>query len=177
MSVQFNRPIPGQSLTSIPKNAPYEKPPEISNPEEALYFHLTRLTDKKRMFAALDLLETGIDLQTLVEGILRSSVMNGVHSIDVGLLIAPVIHEYIKLTADEVGIEYDEGFEDKDAKKKEKERTYMIASTRAKKKLEKLGMIPEYDDTSFEEDAEETPQEVTEKPRIKPKGLMERGDV
>ena len=41
----FDAPIPGQSLTSEPKNAPFERPPEIVNPEEALMVHLKRLND------------------------------------------------------------------------------------------------------------------------------------
>ena len=41
-------------------------------------------------------LEAGLDLVRLVQGILRSAVMEGIHPIDVSLIIAPVIHEYIK---------------------------------------------------------------------------------
>ena len=47
---------------------------------------------------------------TVVEGILRSAVMEGVHSIDVSLIIAPALHEFIKNFADEAGVDYDEGF-------------------------------------------------------------------
>ena len=37
------RPIPGQSLTTTPKNAPYERPPELTDSTEALDFHLDNL--------------------------------------------------------------------------------------------------------------------------------------
>ena len=30
--------IPGQSLTAEPKNAPYENPPQMTEPEEAVFF-------------------------------------------------------------------------------------------------------------------------------------------
>ena len=30
--MQFERPVPGQSLTTTPKSAPYERPPEITDP-------------------------------------------------------------------------------------------------------------------------------------------------
>ena len=43
--VVFNAPIPGQSLTTPPRNAPYERPPEITDPDEALAVHLKRLSD------------------------------------------------------------------------------------------------------------------------------------
>jgi hypothetical protein len=110
----FDRPIPGQSLTTTPKNAPYERPPEVVDPEQALQIHLDRLTDPDRMEDALYFLEIGVDLVTLVEGILRSAVMGGIHTVDVSLIIAPVIHEYIKSTADALGVEYEEGFDNKE---------------------------------------------------------------
>jgi len=178
MQTKYKMPIPGQSLTSTPKNAPYENPPEIVDPEEALEVHLMRLTEKKRMAAALDMLETGIDLQTLVEGILRSAVMNGIHTIDVGLIIAPVIHEYIKITADEVGIDYDEGFDDDED---EEMKTYVVASERAKKKLKSMGMMSE-DEPTLEEPEEDSGEDMPEEDLMmeeemtetKPKGLMSR---
>lgn len=42
---RFARPIPGQSLTTTPKNAPYERPPEITDPEQAMQIHMYRLND------------------------------------------------------------------------------------------------------------------------------------
>ena len=39
----FNAPIPGQSLTSEPKNYAWERPPQYDLPEEALMFHLEKL--------------------------------------------------------------------------------------------------------------------------------------
>ena len=38
--MQFERPIPGQSLTTPPKSAPFERPPEIADPVKALDYHL-----------------------------------------------------------------------------------------------------------------------------------------
>ena len=45
--MQFNRAIPGQSLTTPPKSAPYERPPQISDPLEAVDYHLEQLDDPK----------------------------------------------------------------------------------------------------------------------------------
>lgn len=169
MKTQFKRPIPGESLTATPKNAPYENPPEITDPEAALELHLTRLTDPKKMNATLGLLEMGIDLQTVVEGLLRAAVINGVHSIDVSLLIAPVIHEFIKITADNVGVEYSE-FEDSED---DEIPTYAIASAKARRKLEQMDMMPEQEAEDSDEEMEE---EIIEEPmeEEKPRGLMSR---
>ena len=105
------RPIPGQSLTTPSKSQSYENPPEIVNPLDALDYTVNRLNSKESMEDAFDLLEM-VDLVTITEGILRQNVMQGLHSVDVSILIAPHIHEFIKGEADALGIEYDEGFED-----------------------------------------------------------------
>lgn len=166
----FDRPIPGQSLTTEPKNTPYERPPEIVDPEQALQVHLARLNQPDIMDDALYFLEIGIDLVTLVEGILRSAVMSGIHTIDVSLIIAPVIHEYIKSTADLAGIKYDEGFEDKEAKKK---RTYARNATLAQKKLKEMGSEPEAKPAPKQE-PRVVAEDLEEMPREEPVGLMAR---
>ena len=112
--MQFNRPVPGQSLTSTPKGAPYERPPEINDPVKALDYHLDILDNPKAVEQAMFMLEMGVDLSTLVEGITRNAVIEGIHSIDISLIVAPVIHEYLKGYADSFEIDYDEGFEDKE---------------------------------------------------------------
>ena len=162
--------IPGQSLTAEPKNAPYENPPQFTKPEDALEFHLDRLTEEDTMEAVVDSLELGLDVVTLTEGILRGAVLNGRHSVDVSLLIAPIVHEFIKTTADKAGIEYEEGFPD-DSEDRETVK-YMINAKKAKRILEDYradGTVDEplEDDVEDAEVIEETPAEA-------PKGLMAR---
>ena len=106
----FDAPIPGQSLTSEPRGAPYERPPEITDMTEALDYHLNNLDNPKAVKEAMFFLEMGMDLSSLVEGITRGAVLEGIHSIDVSLGIQPVIHEYIKGYADALEIDYEEGF-------------------------------------------------------------------
>ena len=106
----FDRPQPGFSLTQEPKGAPFENPPEIVDPEEAAKFHLDNMNNANAFEDIAHFLESGLDIPTLVQGILRSAVFQGVHSIDVSLIIAPALHEFIKNFADEAGVDYDEGF-------------------------------------------------------------------
>jgi hypothetical protein len=168
----FDRPIPGQSLTTPPRNAPYERPPEVVDPEQAMQIHLDRLTDPDRMEDAMFFLEMGVDLVTLVEGILRSAVMEGVHTVDVSLIIAPVVHEYIKSTADILGVEYNEGFEDKNAKA---QKTYARNTIMAQKKLKDLGLEAETVAGGMGKTSptEEMPEEM-DTPQEQPVGLMAR---
>mgnify|MGYP003119349054 FL=1 len=110
----FSTAIPGQSLTSEPKNSKWENPPRMVSPEEALLWHLEKLRKPKSMEAAAGMMALGIDILTLTEGVLRAAVAEGEHSIDVSLIIAPIIHEHIKGIGDAVGIDYKEGFDEED---------------------------------------------------------------
>ena len=161
----FERPVPGQSLTTEPKSQPYERPPEVTDPMEALDLHLESLMEEGAMEDALHFLEFGLDLVTLVEGILRSAVMEGVHSIDTSLIIAPILHEFIKGYADEAGIDYEEGFDDKE---NERRLSYRRDVQKAKKMLEKSEVVKE----APEEEKFEVVMEKKEDP-VKP-GLMSR---
>tara|TARA_R100001126_G_C4886052_1_gene182467 strand:+ start:1047 stop:1556 length:510 start_codon:yes stop_codon:yes gene_type:complete len=108
-----DRPIPGQSLTTAPKSFPYERPPEVVNPLDALDLHFEKLNNPDAMKDISSVLQSGIDLVTLTEAQCRSAVAEGIHSVDISLLIAPCIHEYIKGIALATDTEFNEGFEDK----------------------------------------------------------------
>ena len=192
--MQFNRPVPGQSLTSTPKGAPYERPPEINDPVKALDYHLDILDNPKAVEQAMFMLEMGIDLSTLVEGITRNAVMEGIHSIDISLIIAPVIHEYLKGYADSLGIKYDEGFEDKgEDERVSYARNEMLARKFLAERQEGEGNMRDGERTYFEDyetdeidqDMVVTPEDIEIKKVIregqgdmasveKPKGLMAR---
>lgn len=130
MISEFNAAIPGESLTVPPGSRPYERPPEITDPEEAIQMHLTRLAKEDMMQDIADALDLGLDVVTLTEGILRSAVAEGIHSIDTSLIIAPVVHEFIKKVGDAAGVEYEEGLVDKKA---EAEKRRAITTAKAKK--------------------------------------------
>lgn len=172
----FNAPIPGESLTREPKNPPYERPPELADPEDALIYHIDKLTDERRMGGVVILLENGLDIRTVTEGILRKGVYDGIHNIDVSLIIGPAIHEYIKTTADMIGIEYKEGFE-KDAA--DKKLAYALNSTRARKALANIKADPKEAVAAVEESQEEEVPDMggLEMEQPKPKGLMARRTV
>jgi hypothetical protein len=92
------------------------------------------------------------------------------HSIDVALIIAPVIHEFIKQAAAAAGIEADDGFEDKAAE--ENYRKARVVGLTSKEFEELGGRSPK---TVAKESMEipETPKEKTT-PR---KGFMAREDI
>lgn len=174
---KLNKPIPGQSLTSKPKGHPYERPPEITDPEEAIQMHLLRLSDKEMTDDILNTLETfkdEVSVKTLTQGILRSAVAAGIHSIDVSLIIAPVVHAYIKSTADMAGIDYDEGLVDKEA---EADKEKALAKAKLLKAFRDMEDAPEFLSEAKSEEGTETKEEVTKEPTERPEvsgGFMQR---
>ncbi len=164
----FERPIPGQSLTAEPKSQAFERPPEIVDPIEALDLHIDNLSRDDAMEDVLYFLEFGVDLVTLVQGILRSAVMEGLHSVDVSLIIAPVLHEFIKGYAEAAKLDYDEGFENEEGKKA---LAYKRDVARAKEMMKKLK--EEEGEAPAPEPMEEPEPEVQEQEPVKT-GLMAR---
>lgn len=166
----FDAPIPGQSLTKTPKNAPYETPPQITDPAEAIEKHLDNLSNPDAMEAAMELLESGdFTIKEIVNGLMRVAVASGIHSIDMSLLISPVVHEFIKQTADAVGVEYKEGFE---TMKPSEEEMNKRASVLARKQLSKMNVkIPEVSEEDIDEISEEDVEQVEAQTT---KGLMSR---
>jgi len=182
----FSAPIPGQSLTDTPKNAPWERPPEISDPEEAIQMHLSRLSSPDMLKDVLDTIELyDVSIMQLTQGIVRGAVYKGIHSIDVGLIVAPVIHEFIKQATKAVGIEADDGFVDKTVKAREDETKI---ATRARKMLASMGVkpaevaqaaeaLPETQDAAPMGEAMTTQEAMPSEAPMPPKGLMARGEM
>lgn len=187
-------PIPGQSLTDEPKNYPWENPPEITDPEEAIAMHMSKFNDPEVIDNMLDLLDVGFPVRALAESILTASVAAGWHSIDVSLIVAPFIHEHIISMANEAGISYVEGFEKDEEAAQEKERQFILAKAREMLKstpkeerdagydmaMESLGILdkPESEYDSMQEEApvmDDSMIETEEEPQQMQRGLMARG--
>jgi len=100
MAMKLDGPIPGQSLTQEPGNQPWEQPPMYAEAEKALAFHMQKLNVPEILDETMDVLESGMPLQIFVESLLTMGVMEGYHTIDVSMLIGPVIHEFLKTMAE-----------------------------------------------------------------------------
>ena len=105
----IDAPIAGQSLTAELGNRPWQQPPQYSTVEDALQYYIPRLTNPEMLDDLLNVMETGIPLTTLANAIQSSGVMEGKHSLDIGILIMPVLMETMAYLAEESGIEYEVG--------------------------------------------------------------------
>jgi|TARA_R110000803_G_scaffold197188_3_gene260641 hypothetical protein len=169
----FEAPIPGQSLTNEPKNYAWENPPKFIYPEDALIWHMERLEEPERIKSIFHFLKLDVDVVTLVEGITRNAVAEGFHTIDVSLIISPVIHEYIVGIAEVAGVEFNEGLDEEEADGEEL--AYDIREKEARKILSELKRNKEPDLDVLEESLPEKPSVVQEEmPEEKPQGLMAR---
>jgi hypothetical protein len=102
----IDAPIAGQSLTAELGNRPWQQPPQYTTVEEALQYYVPRLTHPEMLDDLFNVMETGIPLTTLANAIQSSGVMEGKHSLDVGILILPVLMETMAYLAEESDIEY-----------------------------------------------------------------------
>jgi len=181
---RLRAPIPGQSLTDEPRGYAWERPSEYSTPEEALQFYLPRITAKETLEDIMLALDNGFPLATLVKGIYMNGVMEGKHSKDIGLLIAPVLHEIILSAAKTYGVAVKEL--PVSPQEQERRRSDKIVETAVKRQLER-GLREdkslEESMVSTDEGAENVPQEqeempemaeTEEKPEPEAKGLMSR---
>ena len=168
--MNIDGPIPGQSLTNEPRNHPWERPPETSDPDEAITHHITRLSDPKVMNSVLDAVSEGFPLSFITDMMLTGAVAKGIHGIDISMMAAPVIQDYLVEVLEEEGVEFKEFFDDDDESDAQKKRAITQAISGVK---ETMGM-------PMEEELEEEPmeEEMTEEPEFKSKrGLMSREEV
>lgn len=160
--LNLDAPIPGQSLTAPLGDRPWQKPAQYGSAEEALEFYIPRIMESDFTDQLLDVIEMGVPLTTIANSLQLASVMEGKHSIDVGILIMPVLIELLELIATNAKIEYNKGTELKDTDKiSEVKMSKIITRMKAK------------DDEDMEMPVEE-PQEDEEMEEDMPTGLMAR---
>ena len=107
-----------------------------TSPTEALSMHLKKMAGPKYMESALFLMELGIPAEVVTNTTLTMAIGNGIHSVDVGLIIAPAIHKEVVSIAEMAGIEYDEHFPE-DAEKEQQAKDMLQAKVIAKLKSSK----------------------------------------
>jgi len=113
----FDAPIPGQSLVAELGARPWQTPSQYTTVDEAIEYYMSRMTTEEFMVQAVDVLETGVPVATLANTIQLASVMEGKHTLDIGILVAPLLMELLMMLGDSAGIEYKTGLDDPDIKK------------------------------------------------------------
>ena len=112
-SFQFQAPVPGMSLTTELRDRPWERPAQYSTPEEALQFYITQLADPERTSQMLGLLDNGYPVTSLIDVMLVGGTMQGLHSLDTAIIIAPALFDLITGVADSIDLQYEDGLRNK----------------------------------------------------------------
>ena len=161
MEQSFDRPIPGMGMTFEVGSRPWQTPPELTTVEQATDYYVERMNTDAFKGQLIDVIEMGVPLATLANTIQLASVMEGIHSVDVGILMIPIIVELLITIADSQGAKYQTGMEGM-----ENERA--TAPNRIIRDMMRERNIKE------EELPMEEPQEMAQEEQMQPMGLMAR---
>ena len=156
----FDAPIPGMSLTHELGGRPWQTPPQFPSVDEAIQYYMESMSSDDFIDELMDVIELGVPLADLANTIQLAGVMEGKHSVDVGVLITPVIIEMLSFLAESAGVEY--------KIQAEVDRSDKISDAKMAKIIQKLELA----EANKEEDTkQETEEATTEEPTS---GLMSR---
>ena len=110
----LDAPVPGEGLTHELGDRPWQKPAQLTNVDEVMPFYREKILDEEFIPQLLQVIEMGIPLTTIANAMQSAAVMEGVHSIDVGVLMLPIIVELLKYIAEKNKVKYTTGMEKRD---------------------------------------------------------------
>ena len=149
-------PIPGMSLTTEPGSVPWEQPPQLVTIQEVADYYINKLTeDQEAIDKTLDAIELGVPLESLADGVITFNMMKGIHTVDVGFLVMPIIVELFITLADLNDIKY-----------------FITPEDRVKGKVLDRGLVEKIVNSS-----EAKTEEALQSMAPVSKGLMSKGNV
>tara|TARA_B100001115_G_C15614045_1_gene294433 strand:- start:196 stop:654 length:459 start_codon:yes stop_codon:yes gene_type:complete len=140
---------------------PWQTPPELTTVEQATDYYVERMNTDAFKGQLIDVIEMGVPLATLANTIQLASVMEGVHSVDVGILMIPIIVELLITIADSQGAKYQTGMEGMENERATAPNRIISDMMRERNMKE-------------EEMPMEEPQEMAQEEQMQPMGLMAR---
>tara|TARA_R110002049_G_scaffold37253_1_gene117641 strand:- start:183 stop:725 length:543 start_codon:yes stop_codon:yes gene_type:complete len=170
----FDRPIPGMGMTHELGARPWQTPPTYTTIDEAADYYIEKMSSPEFKNKLLDVMAMKVPLTTVANTMQLSSVMEGLHTVDVGMMMIPILVEVMALIGDSADVDYVTGM---DAKKEA--RPSMINKIIEDMKSE-IGDVEDMDEgmemQQPQEETEAMPTEETqeEMPMEQPKGLMAR---
>jgi len=163
----FDRPIPGMGMTAELGGRPWQTPPTYATIEETSDYYIERMANPAFKEQLLDVMEMGVPLSTLANTIQMASVMEGLHTVDVGMLVIPILVEAMMLIGDAADVKYVTGMEDTKSERPGLN-SRIIAELKSKQgNAEGMPTEEVVEEVEQEQESEEMPME-------QPKGLMAR---
>ena len=87
----FDMPVPGHSMTDEPKKWPWDKPPEFTDPDEAVEFVADKIQKPEVKENFLRLMVSGISIEQIVNTIALGGFSDGRWSPDIAEIIKPPV--------------------------------------------------------------------------------------
>lgn len=158
---RMDAPIPGMSMLHELGARPWQSPPKLATVDEAVDYYLERMSSEEFLEQLEDILEMGIPITDIANTMQLGGVMEGIHTVDVGMLILPVLVEMMMLVGDSAGIDYDSGLDNKAPMNQKRTRDTLVAKTARKLqiKLNKGSEEKEEEVAEVEKEVEEPKQE------------------
>jgi len=168
---KFDAPIAGQHMTSELGGRPWQQAPQYKTVDDAIEYYLDRMSSEEFTDHLVDVLEMDVPVTAIANNIQLAGVMDGKHTVDVGMLVMPLLMEMIMLVGDMADVKYDSGMENPN-KGKTRDTLVTAATTKLKRQIEKKeAMIFDEEDA---DDDKEKQEPVIEEQEEEPKGLMAR---
>ena len=167
----FDRPIPGMGMTHELGARPWQTPPTYTTIDEAADYYIEKMSSPEFKNKLLDVMAMNVPLTTLANTMQLGSVMEGLHTVDVGMLMIPILVETMVLIADASDVKYVSGMEGTKS-----DRPAMNNRIIEEMKAER-GNSEEMDEGMSMQEEETMPTEEPmeeEMPMEQPKGLMAR---
>ena len=97
---------PGISWTAPEKSRPWQQPPQLVNIGDVVQRYMDSFSDQEVMSNAIDAIETKVPLSVMAQSIMLNHVSEGVHTMDMGILVMPVIIELLITFAELSKVDY-----------------------------------------------------------------------
>jgi hypothetical protein len=102
----FQPVAPGISWTAPEKSRPWQQPPQLVNIGDVVQRYMDNFSDQEVMSNAIDAIETKVPLSVMAQSIMLNHVSEGVHTLDMGILVMPVIIELLVTFAELSKVDY-----------------------------------------------------------------------
>lgn len=97
---------PGISWTAPPKSRPWLNPPKYADLQDVAQRYVDSMSSPAMVDSVVGAIETGAPLSSLAEMTMLSGVAAGAHTLDMGILVMPIIIEMYIAVAEMHGADY-----------------------------------------------------------------------
>ena len=98
---RFMKPVPGYSLTQSPGKFPWDKPPQMVDPDQVVSSMLDNLEQPHVQERVIKLMYAGVSVEEITHALSMTGFMEGQFSADVGEIIKGPVGIYLMGLADE----------------------------------------------------------------------------